>query len=369
MRLGRLLLAGAASFCAVCVATVSMIAAAVSSDDAPTAVASESLGINSAVLSAYLQAASRAGDVYPGCSMPWTVLAAVGRIESRHAGGRNVSSDGQVDLPILGPLLDGSLPGTRPISDTDGGQFDGSAAWDRAVGPMQILPGNWRVLGQDGNDDGVRDPQNMYDAALTAALLLCRGVGGGDLSDPAKQQVALFAYNPSSAYVEEVKGWVSYYNTFGFSGSVTAEGLYALPVDRTRLDLVRIRRPHHDYPAWDLPIPEGTIVYAVHGGAVVSADPLEDGRCGIGLTVKGDDQMRYTYCHASSLIVAHRQRVVAGQPMMLSGNTGNSTGPHLHLGIQDPTGRRLCPQPFLEAWYEGLPMTPSSEAAYEGCIS
>ncbi|MGH2733164.1 MAG: peptidoglycan DD-metalloendopeptidase family protein [Actinomycetota bacterium] len=369
MRLGRLLLAGAASFAGASIATVSMIAAMVSGDDAPAAVASESLGINAAVLSAYLQAAARGGDAYPGCSVPWTVLAAVGRIESRHAGGRDVSLDGQVDPPVLGPLLDGSLPGTRPIPDTDGGQLDGDGAWDRAVGPMQVLPGNWRSLGQDGNDDGIRDPQNMYDAALTAAVVLCRGAGGGDLSDPAKLQTALHAYNPSGAYVEEVKGWVAYYGNFGFSGSVSAEGLYALPVDRVRLDLVRIRRPHHDYPAWDLPVPEGTTVHAVHGGTVVFADPLEDGRCGIGLTVKGDDQMRYTYCHATGLLVAQGQRVVAGQPLMLSGNTGNSTGPHLHLGIQDPTGRRLCPQPFLEAWYEGLPMAPGSETAYEGCVS
>jgi murein DD-endopeptidase MepM/ murein hydrolase activator NlpD len=369
VKLGRLLLGGAACFMTVSVATVSLIAAAVSGDDAPAAVASESLGINAAVLSAYLQSSARAGDVYPGCSVPWTVLAAVGRIESGHAGGRIVTSDGQVDPLILGPVLDGSLPGTRPIPDTDGGRFDGDARWDRALGPMQILPGNWLRIGQDGNDDGVQDPQNLYDAGLTAALLLCRGAGGGDLTDPAKLQAALHAYNPSGPYVEEVKGWVSYYGTFGFAGPVSADGLYAVPVDRAHLDLVRIRRPHHDYPAWDLPIPEGTTVYAVHGGTVVSADPLEDGRCGVGLTVKGDDQMRYTYCHASSLLVSDGQRVVAGQPLMLSGNTGNSTGPHLHLGIQDPTGRRLCPQPFLEAWYEGLPMTPASEPAHGDCVS
>jgi len=47
-----------------------------------------------------------------------------------------------------------------------------------------------------------------------------------------------------------------YATTPGGIGEVV--GGYALPVDRNLLSLELINRPHHDYPAWDLPLPEGT---------------------------------------------------------------------------------------------------------------
>ena len=73
---------------------------------------------------------------------------------------------------ILGPVLNG-LGGVGAIRDTDGGRYDGDAVWDRAVGPMQFIPGTWAGYGADGNGDGVRDPNNIDDAALQRALPLC----------------------------------------------------------------------------------------------------------------------------------------------------------------------------------------------------
>jgi murein DD-endopeptidase MepM/ murein hydrolase activator NlpD len=59
-------------------------------------------------------------------------------------------------------------------------------------------------------------------------------------------------------------------------------------------------------------------------------------------------------------------RISAGGLLMWSGNTGNSTGPHLHFGIRDPSGRNLCPQDLLVAWYEGIPLSPDA-APTGGC--
>jgi len=41
------------------------------------------------------------------------------------------------------------------ILDTDGGRLDGDISYDRAVGPMQVLPGTWARFGTDGDRDGV----------------------------------------------------------------------------------------------------------------------------------------------------------------------------------------------------------------------
>ncbi len=55
--------------------------------------------------------------------------------------------------PVRGPALSGGA--FSAIRDTDGGRYDGDPVWDRAVGPMQFIPGTWRIWGADGNGDGV----------------------------------------------------------------------------------------------------------------------------------------------------------------------------------------------------------------------
>jgi murein DD-endopeptidase MepM/ murein hydrolase activator NlpD len=53
---------------------------------------------------------------------------------------------------------------------------------------------------------------------------------------------------------------------------------------------------------------------------------------------------------------------------MRSGNTGDSTGPHLHLQIRKPNGKLVCPQDLLPAWNEGEPTSPW-DAKRVGCRS
>jgi membrane-bound lytic murein transglycosylase B len=97
------------------------------------------------------------------------------------------------------------------VRDTDGGALDGDATYDHAVGPMQLLPSAWRRYGRDGNGDGKEDPQNMYDAAAAAAVMLCRY---GPLDTDAGLRTTFFHYNPSNAYVDEVLGYTHDYATF-----------------------------------------------------------------------------------------------------------------------------------------------------------
>lgn len=53
----------------------------------------------------------------------------------------------------------------------------------------------------------------------------------------------------------------------------------------------------------------------------------------------GDREFDYAYCHLSVAKVRTGQKVRPGQVIGLTGNTGNSTGPHLHLEARPAGGR------------------------------
>ena len=167
----------------------------------------------SAALRAYKRAASSIDTTDPGCHLPWTLLAGIGRVESDHGryGGSVLGNDGVPRPAIVGVALNGKGP-VAAISDTDHGSFDGDTVWDRAVGPMQFIPSTWLGgAGRDGDGDGVESPNDIDDAALAAAAYLCGS--GGDLSGTAAEDAAVFRYNPSDYYVALVTAFARGYRT------------------------------------------------------------------------------------------------------------------------------------------------------------
>ena len=150
------------------------------------------------VFDAYYRTQLRVAEERPSCQVRWDQLAGIGKVETSHGsfGGNVVGPTGRTDGEILGPVLDGDP--FAAIGDTDGGRLDGNVVWDRAVGPMQFIPGSWSIFGRDGNDDGVEDPHNVYDAALAAGGHLCGTTGG--LSQRGNFQHALLGYNQSAPY-------------------------------------------------------------------------------------------------------------------------------------------------------------------------
>ncbi|MDH6583944.1 membrane-bound lytic murein transglycosylase B [Streptomyces sp. SAI-133] len=164
-------------------------------------------GIPATVLDAYKKAAAELQESKPGCNLPWQLLAAIGQVESGQARGGRVDADGTTTSKILGPQLDGN--GFALIKDTDNGAYDGDTAYDSAVGPMQFIPSTWAWAGRDGNGDGVKDPNNIYDAALATGHYLCRY--SWDLSDSADLDRAILSYNPSRHYVNTVLSWLEYF--------------------------------------------------------------------------------------------------------------------------------------------------------------
>lgn len=172
---------------------------------------------------AYVHAAS---EMRTSCHLPVTLLAAIGHVESGSLAGRSLTVTHDVVPPVLGPILSGG--GVAAIRDTDGGRLDGDPVWDRAVGPMQFIPSTWRIWGRDGNADGVANPQNIDDAALSAATYLC--AGNRDLSDPAQLRAAILSYNHSSSYLASVLGLMA---SMKAGGTALPEGVPAAPVPVT----------------------------------------------------------------------------------------------------------------------------------------
>ncbi|MEV1083576.1 lytic murein transglycosylase [Streptomyces sp. NPDC050211] len=164
-------------------------------------------GLPVSVLGAYRKAARSVGRTDPGCGLRWELLAAIGKVESGHAGGGAVAANGDTLTRITGPALDGN--GFALILDSEGGAWDGDAVYDRAVGPMQFLPTTWKTWGADGNGDGTSNPNNIHDAALAAGHYLC--AGERDLGTAAGLERAILSYNYSRDYLNLVLGWMEFY--------------------------------------------------------------------------------------------------------------------------------------------------------------
>ncbi len=112
--------------------------------------------------SSYMQLYKQSAQLCPGLS--WTVLAAIGQIESAH--GRNT-----------GPSSAGAL------------------------GPMQFMPSTWSAYGVDGDGDGRAEIMNPYDAVPSAAKYLCANGAGGDRE---ALRNAIWHYNHAQWYVNNV---------------------------------------------------------------------------------------------------------------------------------------------------------------------
>ncbi|MFE5820066.1 M23 family metallopeptidase [Streptomyces sp. NPDC056479] len=104
----------------------------------------------------------------------------------------------------------------------------------------------------------------------------------------------------------------------------------------------------------DFAVPTGTQVVAAHGGTVVKAggNGAGDGPAyGNAIVIKHGNGTFSQYAHLSRIDVKVGQVVKTGQNIAKSGNTGNSSGPHLHFEIRKAAnyGTAIDPVAFLRA--------------------
>ncbi|MGK9049378.1 peptidoglycan DD-metalloendopeptidase family protein [Stutzerimonas kunmingensis] len=104
--------------------------------------------------------------------------------------------------------------------------------------------------------------------------------------------------------------------------------------------------------AVDIAMPEGTPIVAARGGMVVKIENEQSGRgnnpAGNFVRIMHDDGTMGVYLHLmkGSVAVREGQRVESGARIARSGNTGNSTGPHLHFVVQRNVGLAIESIPF-----------------------
>ncbi len=104
--------------------------------------------------------------------------------------------------------------------------------------------------------------------------------------------------------------------------------------------------------AIDIAMPEGTPIVAARAGRVVKVENDQTGRgknpSGNFVRILHDDGTMGVYLHLmqGSVSVREGQRVLPGSALARSGNTGNSTGPHLHFVVQRNVGLALESIPF-----------------------
>lgn len=87
-----------------------------------------------------------------------------------------------------------------------------------------------------------------------------------------------------------------------------------------------------NHQAVDWATPTGTPVYASSGGTVSRAGWI--GSYGYAVFIDHEDGKQTRYAHLSRILVTAGQKVRQGERIALSGNTGASTGPHVHFEIR-----------------------------------
>ena len=221
--------------------------------------------------------------------------------------------------------------------DRDDG-FDAAVAENRIAGPIEVMV-------KFGNAQNMRgDPELPARAIVPAngSVLVSR----------------LFAVMPGEGRASLLMEAVP-----GDPRAKPQDVEYGLPLprDRFRVEQGFNGRFSHGDPqnryAIDFGVPQGTPVFAARGGVVMQVESDFD-KAGLDLEKYGgranyvrilhDDGTMGLYAHLQpeGVLVRTGQRIRTGQKIGLSGNTGFTSGPHLHFAVQVNRGMSLVSLPF-----------------------
>ena len=276
---------------------------------APSASPPPSAYAVAAIPASYLALYQQAATTCPG--LPWSVLAAIGTVESGN--GRNE-----------GPSVAGAL------------------------GPMQFMPSTFAQYDEPVPPGGA-NPPNPYDPAdaiYAAARDLCANGARGGADIPR----AVWGYNHAGWYVRKVMALAASY-----AQAAPSAGPVAAPLPLPARYLVH---PSVDQGV-DYAAPAGTPLYAIGPGVIVA-----EGVAGFGpntpvlaVTAGPLAGRAVYYGHAGPDLVGVGAHVAAGEAIseVGAGIVGISTGPHLEIGFYPPgaSGAGAAMLAYLDAAMHG----------------
>lgn len=243
------------------------------------------------------------------------------------------ADDTSAPLPAIeGAILRHNVSDGETVSDVAaelGVSVSNLLASNRLFGGGQLQPGQVLFASREGVVHTIQPGQTLTDISLTYAVpvetltaangltvsstifagdrILIPGVGATFWDD-----VVLLSNGVSARFIWPLQGEVV--STFGW-----------------REHPVLGNRHHHD--GIDIDVGDGTIVHAAAGGEVYYYG--EQPGYGNVLVLEHQDGYFTMYGHLSSAIVSPGRYVEMGQEIALSGNTGISSGPHLHFEVRN----------------------------------
>ena len=275
-------------------------------------------------------------------------------------------------------LLDNVIPNTGSVDYMTGFLFNNNYVWhyknDNYVpqmGDIVVLYAPQQTINVDGSITTIDTPTvaetcpelNISDTELRAtALGLVETVSGGTVTficgDTANHAVERLALDLSDykivAYVTPDYGSITNGtdDSLIYDGEVFDKGSFLFPVKGT----VTVSALYPLYPSGtphsglDLACPINTPIVAANSGTVVKIDNACKTTYGKFIKIQSDTPSGTVYCiyaHLNQICVKEGDTVSAGSVIALSGNTGNTTGPHLHFGVKNSAGINVNPVPYL----------------------
>ncbi|MGL3807725.1 M23 family metallopeptidase [Paeniglutamicibacter sp. R2-26] len=158
-----------------------------------------------------------------------------------------------------------------------------------------------------------------------------------DVKAPVTEEVKIERVSVTSKFTKEDKLATVMTAAGGDVSKIATSGVLAQPVDNIRLTSRFGHRKNPTGPGYmihnglDYAVPMGTPIKASAAGTVVQAGWA--GHSGFRVEIDHGNGLHTSYNHNSAVKVAVGQKVERGEVVSLSGSTGNSTGPHLHLEV------------------------------------
>lgn len=296
-----------------------------------------------------------AGERY---GIPWTLLAGIHKVETNFSINKTDSYVGATGAMQFMPCtwVGWGYPGCSGVGK-------GNISKDDLINPSVIA--KYGGYGVDGDGDGKADPMNEADAIMSAANYLAAN-GANGTRDGMKK--AVFAYNHADWYVDRVMGYFDQY-TLGFETiEINAKAIFHGSNAHPVIGFVHLTSPFG--PRWGTLhkgvdfAPPGNLkgnsypIAAFADGTVVAAQ----GNCGIGnrscgggygnfVMIDHGNGLKTVYAHMEqgSVQVGLGRNVKAGDVLGLMGNTGDSTGKHLHFEVI-ANGTKVNPAPYLQVF-------------------